>query len=493
MTIDYRAGSVDEQAFLLAKTLPDGRVWNSKYDQTRVLGRLVRALSEEIHRLFLRIEEFVNIELDPDRTRQLILEWERSVGIPDQCFDRSPTVQERRRRIIQKLNNFNDIITAEDVENLLADFGEAIQVVPGNAVNAERLGFGVPPYSASELRQIRHTVAIRVESDAETFPLAFPIEFGTPASGLLRCLTERVIPAHVSLQFFFNENLDLPFESIVIPFVGVSGSGSLGGMAGSGTALAINTLASANGSGDLGDVEGLGTSAVALNFTNIPNLLYRFPANDPLSITETAGDVSQWDSVGPIAESLSQGLGTAQPTISAANGNDSILFDGVDDVLVDDGNVTPFGAGGVTVAAVITPTSVAAGEGNAVRLRAGFDANVRISKDGTTLRVDLDVGGDSTQMTIPAVLAVGETRWVIARFRNSGDGDCDILDDQGNSDTATANVALVASDDINIGGNRNNTVVFPGHVHDVIIYDGFISDADRTILAGLLDAEWTTS
>lgn len=211
MTIDYRAPSLLDQVFLLARTLPDGRVWNAKYDPGRVLGRLLVALSGEINRLFVRIAEFVNIELDPEKTRQLILEWEASVGIPDQCFDRSASITERRRRIVQKLNNFGDPVTKADLEGLLLDFGEAVELVPGNEANAEKLGFGIAPYNATELRQIRNTLAVRVESDAPTFPLPFPIEFATSQAGLLQCLMLRLAPANVNLQFFFNENLAIPF------------------------------------------------------------------------------------------------------------------------------------------------------------------------------------------------------------------------------------------------------------------------------------------
>lgn len=217
MTIDYRAPPLEQQVTLLARTLPDGRLWNAKYDQTRVFGRTVAALASEISRLFQRIANLVLVELDPNKTRQLLLEWEASVGIPDECFDRSPDLAERRRRVVQKLNNFGDIITRQDIEGLLLDFGEEIQIVPGNADNAELLGFPAPPYDTNQLKQIKHTVAVRVVSDAQVFPLDFPFQFATDASELLRCLMRRVTPVNVALQFFFNEDLAQPFGGISIP------------------------------------------------------------------------------------------------------------------------------------------------------------------------------------------------------------------------------------------------------------------------------------
>ena len=162
MTIDYRPPPLDQQISLLAHTLPDGRVWNAKYDRTRVLGRLVAGFAREIDRTFARIAVFVLKELDPKLTRQLILEWEESVGIPDQCFDRSSELPERRRRVVQKLSNFGGIITRADIEGTLADFGEEIQIVPGNEGNAQALGFPAPPYSTTQLKQIKHLSLIHI-------------------------------------------------------------------------------------------------------------------------------------------------------------------------------------------------------------------------------------------------------------------------------------------------------------------------------------------
>ncbi len=209
--IDYRTPPLEQQITLLARTLPDGRLWNAKYDQTRVLGRLVAALAREINRTFSSIAGFVNIELDPNRARQLILEWEASAGIPDECFDRSADLDERRRRVTQKLSDFGGIITRSDIEGVLLDFGEAIQIVPGTEANAELLGFPAPPYDADQLKQIKHTIAVRVTSDADVFPLDFSFQFATEASDLLRCLLRRVTPANVAPQFFFNEDLAQPF------------------------------------------------------------------------------------------------------------------------------------------------------------------------------------------------------------------------------------------------------------------------------------------
>lgn len=219
MPIDYRAPSLERQTSLLTRWLPDGRLWKAKHDRTRILGRLVEAMARQINRSAEQIELFVR-ELDPSKALALLLEHEESVGIPDRCFGRSADLEERRRRVIQKLNRFGDIITREQIEDTLADFGEAIEIVPGTEDNAELLGFPAGPYDADQRKQIKHTVAVRVASDAETFPLDFPIEFATENSSLLECMVDRITPANVELIFFYNQNLSVPFNPEPTSFFG---------------------------------------------------------------------------------------------------------------------------------------------------------------------------------------------------------------------------------------------------------------------------------
>ena len=208
--IDYRAPPLAQQISLLTKWLPSGRIWRGKFDRGRILGRLVEAFARQIQRTSEQVE-LLHRELDPAAAYQLLLEHEESVGIPDKCFGRANTVEERRRRILQKLNRFGDPITKEQIEAILADFGEAIEIVPGNEENAELLGFPAGPYDAGQRAEIFHTVAVRVESGADTFPFDFPFTFTGASSSLVECLVDRLLPANVEILFFYNQDLNVPF------------------------------------------------------------------------------------------------------------------------------------------------------------------------------------------------------------------------------------------------------------------------------------------
>lgn len=513
MTIDYRAPPIEQQTTLLARTLPDGRVWNAKYDEGRVLGRLVRAFAAEINRVFARIADFVLVELDPAQTRELLLEWEESVGIPDPCFGRSADLAERRRRVRQKLSNFGGIITRDDMVELLADFGEAVQIVPGNEVNAELLGFPPSPYTDDQLKQIKHTVAVRVSSDAEVFPLDFPIEFATDASSIVQCLMRRITPANVALQFFFNEDLAEPFGGGVgiaanhtgrlstMDAIVVVQDGSINIAAEH--APPLSTMTSALDPEVDADAEHTGAlstmdaALTAFSPPDIANLELWLDAQVSGSITDTAGEVSAWADLSSAGNDLTQGTAIRQPNVSSVNSNASVQFDGdATDANADllRNAVASITSPPATMAVVFTPTDVSAGTFDLLKLREGFTDVFRIRRDGTRLESTEGNAGATTEIGIDAVLAAGETRWVIVRWRNSGDGTSDMLTDEGGSASATAAAAISALiDDINLGANANGANAHAAHVHEVLYYGRFITDGERTLLGDYLTGRWNLS
>ena len=111
--------------------------------------------------------------------------------------------------------------------------------------------------------------------------------------------------------------------------------------------------------------------------------------------------------------------------------------------------------------------------------------------DGSALEC---VEAGSNELRVASLLAVDETRWVIVRFRNSGAGDSDLLTDEGNTDTVTASASINSSiDDINIGANANGANAFAGHIHEILYYNRFITNDERTALDAYLDSKWTLS
>ncbi len=508
MTIDYRAPDDDTQAFLLAKYLPHGRLWNAKWTRGRVLGRLVFAFSKEIGRLFEIVEKFTLQELDPAKTRELILEWEQSVGIPDQCFGRPIDLATRRLRIQQKLANFDDPITRADFDAFMDSFQQVVEFVPGSADNAEKLGFGIPPYTTQELKEVRHTLAVRVESDAQVFPLPFPISFNNAGASLLQCLISRLAPAHINLAFFFNEDLGQPF---VTPTT----AAPIGTVARSSTVQSITTTQQNNlalpsvarGSTvnplTVTEQSSLALPTVSRSGSVVQPITLANSIVQPSSIaglelhlTATIPNTTTWVDQSSAGNSVTQATSARRPTVSTVNGNASLLFDGdvqaTSDLMRDSSASITSPPG--TIALAFTPTSVAAGLADIVKFREGFNEIFVIQRNGTGIEIVEGQGGGATVIAIPGVLAVGETRWIIARLRNSGAGVSDLLTDEGGAANASVSAAIsTAIDDINIGANANGADAYAGHIHEILYWNAFVSDSERSDIGDYLNSEWTVS
>lgn len=87
---------------LLIDLLPRGWAWQVEPDSVFYL--FLESLACEAARVEERGEDFLK-EIDPSLTFEMIDNWERMLGIPDECTPDSynPGLTERRLRIIQKL------------------------------------------------------------------------------------------------------------------------------------------------------------------------------------------------------------------------------------------------------------------------------------------------------------------------------------------------------------------------------------------------------
>ena len=223
----------------------------------------------------------------------------------------------------------------------------------------------------------------------------------------------------------------------------------------------------------------------------IPGLQAWKNARDTDTITETSGDVSQWDDQSVEGNNVVQATGANQPTTSTVNGNPSILFDGSNDRLRDSSPTLTSPPS--TLALVFTPTTVAAGLADMIRLRNGFDVVYQLRRDGDDLEAVEGFAGNATTMSIANVLGVNQTRWVILRARNSGDGTSDIETDEGNSDSASLAASIDTVDDYNIGANADGNRAFGGHIHEFLYYNRFLTDNEKAALGGYLSGGWTLS
>src|SRR6266478_1844372 len=87
--------SGDDYAVALRNLLPRGLAWPTNPIST--LSRVVHGLAQIFGYADGRAADLLEIETDPRSTTELLPEWERAFGLPDNCFPLPPTDEVTRR------------------------------------------------------------------------------------------------------------------------------------------------------------------------------------------------------------------------------------------------------------------------------------------------------------------------------------------------------------------------------------------------------------
>jgi hypothetical protein len=188
-------------ALMLAKHMPTGKLWEAVFDGDKNLGKLVKGLAVEYYRLSVLIKE-VETEMDITKTNKLIAEWEKSVGIPDDCFSNNETLARRQLQSREKLSNFGGVQKKQDFERVAEVFGFNVKVTPGSFPGAFPLLFPIPFIGSS--KEVHHTILVQFVGGTiadDSFPLTFPIVFGSGGQSFLQCIFDVLAPANVQVLF----------------------------------------------------------------------------------------------------------------------------------------------------------------------------------------------------------------------------------------------------------------------------------------------------
>ncbi len=80
--------------------MPPGAAWPRA--AAAMLTRLLDALAAEFHRADARAANLVE-EADPRTAHELLADWERMAGLPDECYPEANTLERRRRALVSRL------------------------------------------------------------------------------------------------------------------------------------------------------------------------------------------------------------------------------------------------------------------------------------------------------------------------------------------------------------------------------------------------------
>ena len=199
--------TVDEQAFMLASNMPVGKVWESSFALDSNMGKLIRGLGVEMYRIEVLTKK-ISDEIDINQTNELLVEWERSVGIPDSCFSNNVSVEDRRLQVLQKFSNFGGVQKSSDFVRVASIFGFDIVVQPGIDPGGFPLTFPITFFD--DTKSATHTIFIIILGNVSGdffFPLPFPIPFSSGGKTFLECIFEKLAPANVNVLVVDEANI----------------------------------------------------------------------------------------------------------------------------------------------------------------------------------------------------------------------------------------------------------------------------------------------
>lgn len=187
--------TTDQHAQALANYLPHGKLWAGKNLQDTNLRKFLEGLAQELIRTEGYLKAFSDEYIPVDLGDIFLDEWERVLGIPDDCFTGTGDVAERKRDILVKLASLG-VQTVEDFENLAAIFGVVVDVIPGNDYYTSP-GFPFPITQENS----RYYIVIEFNNPNPGFPYTFPFTFGGEEGPILECLYRKLKPANCEVYF----------------------------------------------------------------------------------------------------------------------------------------------------------------------------------------------------------------------------------------------------------------------------------------------------
>jgi uncharacterized protein YmfQ (DUF2313 family) len=190
----------EQQTDVIAGYLPNNEIFESKNYPDSNLRKVLLGLALEFTNYRDSINELVQ-QYFPDETTLFIEDWEQVVGIPDECLPVASTIEERRTNVLLKLAGIN-ATTAQQFTDIAAILGFEIEVT--NATDFSTFPYTLPIVllTAADL-PFTIFVTIIGEEPTNVFPYTFPFSFSDPIEDLLRCLFEKLIPAHCQIIFRF--------------------------------------------------------------------------------------------------------------------------------------------------------------------------------------------------------------------------------------------------------------------------------------------------
>ena len=190
--------TLEQQTNILAGYLRDDPLFESKNKEGEPLRKILQGLATQWIDFRNTLNKVVD-EYNPKNTTDLITEWEGLVGIPDGCIKNTGTLEQRRLNILLKLSGIN-ATKKKQFENIAKVLGYDIEVETGVDTSTFPMNFPIILMSQAEAPFII-VVSLDASLKPAGFPLKFPMSFTSDVPDILKCLFNKLKPAHCKLYF----------------------------------------------------------------------------------------------------------------------------------------------------------------------------------------------------------------------------------------------------------------------------------------------------
>lgn len=192
------AYSVDEFTDQMLALLPRGRVWPRDLDA--FIRSTVRALAPSFQRNMERGNRLL-VDAFPATAEMLLVEWEKTLGLPDPCAGEAQTIPQRQAQVVARLSGmggqsqqfFIDLAAALGYEITITVFAPSV------------FGMVFGGFFAGD--DWAYTWQVNAALVNQQFFLFGQNNFGDPFStwgnAVLECIFEALKPAHTVLKFSY--------------------------------------------------------------------------------------------------------------------------------------------------------------------------------------------------------------------------------------------------------------------------------------------------
>lgn len=181
---------------LLQSLLPKGLIWNRQEGST--LTNLLLAMSDELARIDARSDVLLT-ESDPRTTNELLTDWEKEYGLPDDCFAPGQSVNQRKNNVFSRLITVGQQNKEYFIE-LAAALGFTVTITEFRPF---WMGIGAMGDGVGEVVNIFHWQINFLVVDGGGFSNGFGTGFNVSANDLdaMKCYLTKLKPAHTVLLF----------------------------------------------------------------------------------------------------------------------------------------------------------------------------------------------------------------------------------------------------------------------------------------------------